>query len=197
MEQDKELEQYGEVVEGILMSVITDTGVSNQGPWMIYKLMFDTGQEYSQFVSHGALPPNNTSLKKIQESYAEAKEKNKYLKIKLAYTISPKNQFKNIAAILKTGIANKEDLPKEVLDLDKYMKPRHPQDVIAMTYISSYERAVALYSIPHLYPQLAGSTEGKFNFDVIDELAEHIANTVLIRSGYREEDQIEGTETQD
>jgi hypothetical protein len=195
MEQKKGLEQYGEVVEGILMSVITDTGVSNQGPWMIYKLMFDTGQEYSQFESHGALPPNDTSLKKIQESYAEAKEKDEYLKIKLAYRIN--GQYKNITAITKTGVVNKEDLPKEVLDLDKYMKPRHPQDVVAMTYISSYERAVALYAVPHLFPQLAGSADGKFNFDVIDALAEHIANTVLVRSGYREEDQTERTEVQD
>jgi len=195
MEQEKGLEQYGEVAEGILMNIATETGTSGRGDWILYRLILDNGQEYSQFASNEGLPPNDTSLEKVQKSYTMAKEKGEYFKIKLAYIT--KGQFKNITAITNTGLVNKKDLPKEVLDLDKYMKPRHPQDVIAMTYISSYERAVALYSIPHLYPQLAGSTEGKFNFDVIDELAEHIANTVLIRSGYREENPIEGTEAQD
>jgi hypothetical protein len=199
MVQEQGLEQYGEVAEGILVSVATDTGTSDRGDWVLYKLTLDSGQEYSQFASDGGLPPKNTPLEKVQESYIESKKKDEYLKIKLAYRAN--GQYKNITAITKTGMASKEDLPKEVLDLDKYMKPRHPQDVVAMTYISSYERAVALYAVPHLFPQLAGATDGKFNFDVIDELAEHIANTVLVRSGYREikpwKDPIEGTEAQD
>jgi len=195
MAQEQGLEQYGEVAEGILVSVATDTGTSDRGDWVLYKLTLDSGQEYSQFASNGGLPPKDTPLEKVQASYIESKKKDEYLKIRLAYQAN--GQYKNITAITKTGMASKEDLPKEVLDLDKYMKPRHPQDVVAMTYISSYERAAALYAVPHLFPQLAGATDGKFNFDVIDELAEHIANTVLTKSGYREKNTTEQTETQD
>jgi len=197
MTQDQEqqkLEQYGDIAEGTLISIATETGTSNRGEWVLYKLTLDDGQEYSQFASAGALPPRNISLDTLQAIYEKTKEeKSKYLTVQLAYTT--KGQYKNVTAIKKTGEVDASSIPDEVLNLDKYLKPRHPQDVVAMTYISSYERAVALYSIPHLYPQLAGSTDGKFNFDVIDELAEHIADIVLIRSGYREEDQTTRTET--
>ena len=189
MTQDQEqqkLEQYGDVAEGTLISIATETGTSNRGEWVLYKLTLDNGQEYSQFASAGALPPRNISLDTLQAIYEKTKEeKSKYLKVQLAYTT--KGQYKNVTAIKKTGEVDASSIPDEVLNLDKYLKPRHPQDVLAMTYISSYERAVALYSIPHLYPQLAGSEDDKFSFDVIDELAEHIANTVLMKSGYREE----------
>ena len=189
MTQDQEqqkLEQYGDVAEGTLISIATETGTSNRGEWVLYKLTLDNGQEYSQFASAGALPPRNVSLDTLQAIYEKTKEeKSKYLTVQLAYTT--KGQYKNVTAIKKTGEVDASSIPDEVLNLDKYLKPRHPQDVLAMTYISSYERAVALYSIPHLYPQLAGSEDDKFSFDVIDELAEHIANTVLMKSGYREE----------
>jgi len=181
------LEQYGDIAEGTLISIAIETGISKKGPWKLYKLTLDDGQEYSQFDTAGALPPRNIHLETLQGIYEKTKvDENKYLTVQLAYTT--KDQYKNVTAIKKTGEVDVSSIPDEVLNLDKYLKPRHPQDVLAMTYISSYERAVALYSIPHLYPQLAGSEDDKFSFDVIDELAEHIANTVLIRSGYREED---------
>ena len=186
MEQEKGLEQYGEVAEGILVNVEQETGTSDRGEWVLYRLILDSGQEYSQFASNGGLPPKDTQLETVQKSYATAKEKGEYLRIKLAY--QSKGQYKNITAITRTGMANKEDLPKEVLDLDRYMKPKHPQDVVAMTYISSYERAIALFS--DYYPDTAPANADApmmLVMNEIDEVAEHIANTVLTKSGYREE----------
>ena len=189
MAEEQGLEQYGEVAEGILVSVATDTGTSDRGEWVLYKLTLDSGQEYSQFASNGGLPPKDTQLETVQKSYATAKEKGEYLRIKLAY--QSKGQYKNITAITRTGVANKEDLPKEVLDLDRYMKPKHPQDVIAMTYISSYERAIALFA-SH-YPSSVGEDNKPLMncMNEIDEVAEHIANAVLTKSGYREENTTE------
>ena len=195
-EEVKGLEQYGEVTEGILVSVEQETGTSDRGNWVLYRLVLDSGQEYSQFASNGGLPPKDTQLETVQKSYAAAKEKDEYLRIKLAY--QNKGQYKNITAIIRTGMATKEDLPKEVLSLDKYMKPRHPQDVVAMTYISSYERAIALFSdyCPDTAPANA-DVPMMLVMNEIDEVAEHIANIVLTRSGYREEDKTEQTEVQD
>jgi len=204
MAQEKGLEQYGEVAEGILINVAQETGTSDRGDWVLYRLILDSGQEYSQFASNKGLPPNDTSLEKVQGYYATAKEKGEYLKIKLAYTT--KGQYKNITAITNTGRVNKEDLPKEVLDLDKYMKPKHPQDVVAMTYISSYERAITFFTSHYPTSVDGGKARTRRNdgsiplmacMNEIDEVAEHIANTVLIRSGYREKDTTEGTKTQD
>ena len=187
--QEKGLEQYGEVAEGILVNVEQETGTSDRGDWVLYRLILDNGQEYSQFASNGGLPPKDTQLETVQKSYATAKEKDEYLKIKLAYTT--KGQYKNITAITNTGRVNKEDLPKEVLDLDKYMKPKHPQDVIAMTYISSYERAIAFFTSHYPASVDDGSIPMMACMNEIDEVAEHIANTVLTKSGYREENQTE------
>ena len=180
--QEKGLEQYGEVAEGILVNVEQETGTSDRGDWVLYRLILDNGQEYSQFASNGGLPPKDTQLETVQKSYATAKEKDEYLRIKLAY--QSKGQYKNITAITRTGVANKEDLPKEVLDLDRYMKPKHPQDVVAMTYISSYERAIAFFTSHYPASGLMMTCMNE-----IDEVAEHIANTVLTKSGYREENQ--------
>ena len=188
--QEKGLEQYGEVAEGILVNVEQETGTSDRGDWVLYRLILDNGQEYSQFASNGGLPPKDTQLETVQKSYATAKEKDEYLRIKLAY--QSKGQYKNITAITRTGVANKEDLPKEVLDLDRYMKPKHPQDVIAMTYISSYERAIALFSDYYPEAETASADASMMAcMSEIDEIAEHIANTVLTKSGYREENQTE------
>ena len=189
MAEEQGLEQYGEVAEGILVSVATDTGTSDRGEWVLYKLTLDSGQEYSQFASNGGLPPKNTPLEKVQESYIESKKKDEYLRVRLAYQAN--GQYRNITAITKTGIASKEDIPEEVLDLDKYMKPKHPQDVVAMTYISSYERAIALFA-SH-YPSSVGEDNKPLMncMNEIDEVAEHIANAVLTKSGYREENTTE------
>tara|TARA_R110000824_G_scaffold269045_1_gene457612 strand:+ start:257 stop:889 length:633 start_codon:yes stop_codon:yes gene_type:complete len=195
-EEVKGLEQYGEVTEGILMNVEQETGTTDRGDWVLYRLILDDGQEYSQFASNEGLPPKDTQLETVQKSYAASKEKDEYLRVKLAY--QSKGQYKNVTAIIRTGMATKEDLPKEVLSLDKYMKPRHPQDVIAMTYVSSYERAIALFS--DFYPNTAPANADSpmmLVMNEIDEVAEHIANTVLTRSGYREEDKTEQTEVQD
>ena len=196
-EEVKGLEQYGEVTEGILMNVEQETGTNDRGGWILYRLILDDGQEYSQFASNEGLPPKDTQLETVQKSYAASKEKDEYLRIKLAY--QSKGQYKNITAIIRTGMATKEDLPKEVLSLDKYMKPRHPQDVIAMTYISSYERAIAFFTSHYpTFPEVGdGSKPLMACMNEIDEVVEHIANTVLTKSGYREENQTEQTEVQD
>ena len=127
MEQEKGLEQYGEVTEGILMNIATETGTSGRGEWVLYRLTLDNGQEYSQFASNEGLPPNDTSLEKVQETYATAKENGEYLKIKLAY--AAKGQYKNITAITNTGRVNKKDLPKYVylptLNLVNFVKSKN------------------------------------------------------------------------